>query len=150
MSDTQAGIDSLILLQRQLLEHEGFRSAAYQDSLGYWSIGIGRMIDSRRGGGITSDEAIYLLNNDIRKVKQQLDTAMSWWRGLDPVRQRVLMDMCFNLGLDGLLDFKNTLRAVSKQDWVDAADGMLASLWAQQTGRRAHRLAQMMRTGVQI
>ena len=146
MSST-AKIKSHLLLQAQLLEHEGFRSSAYEDSLGFLTIGIGRMIDAKRGGGITAEEALYLLANDIAKVERQLYERLPWWRGLDEVRQRVLLDMAFNLGIVGLLGFKGTLQAVQEGRYGDAADGMLESLWAQQVGRRAQRLALMMRTG---
>lgn len=150
MSTPVSQIKARMVLQLQLLGHEGFRSAAYQDSEGYWTIGIGRMIDSRKGGGITPEEALYLLANDIEKAERQLYQRLPWWRNLDEVRQRVLLDMAFNLGIDGLLEFKNTLQAIQEKRWEDAAKGMLASLWAEQVGARAHRLAQMMRTGEDV
>jgi lysozyme len=66
---------------------------------------------------------------------------------LDPVRARVLQNMAFNLGIDGLLGFKNTLSAVKAKNWAAASQGMLSSRWAEQVGARAQRLAKMMRTG---
>lgn len=134
-------------LLSQLEEHEGFRSSAYVDSEGFWTIGVGRLIDARRGGGISKAEALFLLQNDVEKVETQLDAHVPWWRRLDDVRQRVLADMAFNLGINGLLGFKNTLASVEAGRYASAADGMLESKWASQVGRRAHRLARMMRTG---
>jgi lysozyme len=134
-------------LLAQLEEHEGFRSSAYSDSEGWLTIGIGRLIDSRKGGGITKGEALYLLENDVRKVTAQLDEHLPWWSRLDEVRQRVIADMGFNLGITGLLTFKNTLRLIQEQKYELAADAMLASRWATQVGRRAIRLSEMMRTG---
>ena len=59
----------------------------------------------------------------------------------------MLADMCFNLGINRLLGFKNTLAAIKAGDYEAAADGMLASMWAKQVGKRAHRLIKMMREG---
>lgn len=78
---------------------------------------------------------------------KELDRNLSWWKNLDEVRQRVLFDMCFNLGVTKLLAFKNTLEAIRTGRYDDAAAGMLNSLWAKQVKGRATRLANMMRTG---
>jgi lysozyme len=134
-------------LLAQIERHEGYRRGAYQDSLGYWTIGIGRLIDGRKGGGITKDEARALLFNDITEKMRDLDRAIPWWSKLDDVRARVIVDMAFNLGIAGLLGFKDTLRAIHERRWDDAALGMLESKWATQVGSRAIRLAYMMRTG---
>jgi len=131
----------------ELRRDEGVVPYAYKDSLGYWTIGVGRLIDRRKGGRLSDDEIDYLLANDIRRVDAELDARLPWWRGLDPVRQRVLQNMAFNLGTAGLLGFKNTLAAVKAKRWSDAAAGMLASKWARQVGERAERLAHMMKTG---
>ena len=133
-------------LLAQLEQHEGFRSSAYQDTEGFWTIGVGRLIDKRKGGGISKAEALFLLENDVQRFVKDLDVKLPWWRGLSDVRQRVLADMAFNLGVPGLLGFKNTLRAIHEGRFEDAAAGMLASKWATQVGARAHRLARMMRT----
>lgn len=134
-------------LEAQLLQHEGFHAVAYADSLGFLTIGIGRMIDARKGGGITRNEALYLLGNDIDRIEAALDADVPWWRHLDDVRQRVLVDMAFNLGVSGLLDFANALGAAARGDFNTAAIEMLDSTWAGQVGLRAVNLATMMRTG---
>lgn len=137
-------------LLAELRRDEGVVPHAYQDHLGYWTIGVGRLIDKRKGGRLSDEEIDYLLANDIARFKAGLDEHLPWWRGLDPVRQRVLVNMAFNLGINGLLGFKNTLAAVKAKRWIDASRGMLASKWADQVGLRAHRLAKMMRTGVSL
>lgn len=134
-------------LLAQLEAHEGFKRSAYTDSLGYWTIGIGRLIDARKGGGITRNEALYLLENDVRVAIVELDVQLPWWRSLDEVRQRVIVDMAFNLGIPGLLTFKNTLRLIQEGKYALAADAMLASKWATQVKTRASHLARMMKTG---
>lgn len=143
----EATVRARLHLQDRLLAAEGFRESAYQDSLGYWTIGIGRMIDARAGGKITPAEALFLLSNDIDTAERELDDHFGWWRSLDAVRASVLLEMMFNLGAPKLGEFVNTLAAVKEQRWTDAAHGMLDSLWAHQVGDRAVRLAEMMRTG---
>ena len=135
-------------MKAELRRDEGFVGHAYEDTEGFLTIGIGRLIDKRRGGGITEDEALYLLDRDIERFEQELDAKLSWWRTLDDVRQRVILNMAFNLGVEGLLKFKNTLAAVKEGRWDDAARGMENSRWHNQVGQRAFRLERMMRYGV--
>lgn len=134
-------------LIRQLKGEEGEVLSAYQDHLGYWTIGIGRLIDKRKGGGITPEESAYLLGNDIDKRIAQLDKALPWWGNLSEPRMAVMLQMCFQLGLDGLLEFKNTLNLIKTGQYVAAAGGMMQSLWAKQTPLRAQRLADQMASG---
>lgn len=139
--------DNDALLLTELRRDEGVRRSAYQDSVGLWTIGVGRLIDAKKGAGLSDDEINYLLLNDVAKVRAELDAAIPWWKTLDPVRQRCLLNMAFNLGVSGLLGFTNTLAAVKAHDWNRAAAGMIASKWSSQVGARAVRLAQMMKTG---
>lgn len=140
-------MDTLALIA-QLTESEGFRSYVYQDSKGYWTIGFGRLVDRRLGGGITTDEALFLLSNDVKETVIELDEKLAWWRGLDEVRQLVVADMAFNLGLTKLLRFRRTLLAMQEGRFEDAAANMLDSKWARDdVPERAARLARMMETG---
>jgi lysozyme len=143
-------LDIMPGLLAQIEEHEGFRDHAYQDSLGHWTIGYGRLIDKRKGGGISREEARTLLLHDLQTVFAGLDAKLPWWRELDAIRRRVLVDMAFNLGVGGLTKFRATLAAVREGCWDEAAKGMLHSRWAGQVGRRARRLAAMMRTGQDV
>jgi lysozyme len=131
----------------QLRRDESEVLHAYPDSLGYLTIGVGRLIDVRKNGGISKDESAYLLNNDIRRTTTDLAKALPWASTLDPVRFAVLINMAFNMGVDGLLEFHNTLASVQAGNYDAAANGMLNSKWARQVGARATRLAQQMRTG---
>lgn len=127
-------------IEELLLEHEGIILHAYQDSLGYWTIGVGRLIDKKKGGGISKEEAIYLLKNDIENVRAELDEGLPWWRDAPEKVQLVLQDMCFNLGLNGLLQFKNTLAAIREGRWADAGVAMRSSKWATQVPNRVKDL----------
>lgn len=134
-------------LEQQLRADEGEVLHAYQDTLGFWTIGVGRLIDKLRGGGITKEEAAYLLRNDIERKTAEVRSRLPWVERLDPVRQGVLVNMAFQLGVGGLLAFKNTLALIERGDYAGAADNMLKSTWATQTPARAQRLAKQLRTG---
>jgi lysozyme len=134
-------------LKSALRRDEGFRSYAYQDSKGYWTIGVGHLID-RRGGGLKPQFIEMLLDDDIDEKISQLNKALPWWSQLDEVRQRVLVNMTFNLGVDGLLGFHNFLAALERKEFAAAADEMVDSDWHKEVGARAHRLEDAMRTGV--
>jgi lysozyme len=114
--------------------------------LGYLTLGVGRLIDKRKGGSITHDEAQYLLNNDIATRVEALQAKLPWFDGLSDVRKAVLLNMSFQLGITGLLGFGRTLELVKMGDYIGAADNMLKSKWAQQTPNRANELATQMRT----
>jgi len=135
------------LATKVLTRDEGFLKSAYTDSLGYWTIGIGRMVDARKGGGITRQEAEYLLANDIQRAALELDANLPWWKAMSTPRRVVLISMVFQLGLQGTLNFRNTLKAMQEGRYEDAAMGMLASRWATQTPLRVARLAAVMSSG---
>jgi lysozyme len=136
--------ENLTLLRAELARDECVRLKPYLDSVGKLTIGTGRNLDDV---GIREDENDYLLTNDIIQIEQDLDRYLPWWKNLDPVRQRVIANMCFNLGIGRLLGFKNTLPAIQNGRYEVAAQGMLHSLWARQVKQRAVRLADMMQTG---
>lgn len=131
----------------QLRRDEGEVLYAYQDSLGYWTIGIGVMIDKRKGGGITQQESEYLFVNRLRARIGELDQLIPWWRDLDEARQGVLINMSYQMGVLGLMGFVNTLKLVHQGYYEAAADAMLKSKWASQTPERARRLSDQMREG---
>lgn len=133
-------------LEEQLRRDEGEVLHEYKDHLGYSTIGVGRLIDKRRGGGITEEESAYLLRNDIIKKKSQVIARLPWVLDLSEERQAVLYNMAFQMGIDGLLGFKNTLELIRTGQYAAAAAGMLNSKWATQTPERAKRLSQQMLT----
>lgn len=135
-------------VESQLREDEGEKLYAYQDHLGFWTLGIGVLIDQRKGGGITKEESSYLFQNRLKIKVEALRKALPWFDELDKVRQGVLINMAYQMGVDGLLAFKTTLGHVQGKRWTAASVGMLDSKWAQQTPERAHRLATQMATGV--
>lgn len=140
--------DSKEHLLAHLAVDEGFVSHAYPDSLGYLTIGFGRLIDTRKGGGITREEGLYLLNNDVERHWSELVERFPWVLMLDEVRQTAIANLAFNLGVPGLAKFTNTLAAIKRGDWLGAAAGLRNSLWYRQVGKsRSGRIIDMILTG---
>jgi lysozyme len=124
--------------------HEGFRQKPYRDTVGKLTVGHGFNLDDT---GIYEDESKMLLSMRLDKTYKELEKALPWVAQLDPVRKAVVVDMAYNLGLVGLLGFKNTLADIKAGDYVGASDRMLQSKWASQVKGRAVRLSTMMKTG---
>jgi lysozyme len=124
--------------------HEGLRLKPYTDTVGKLTIGYGHNLSDL---GLRPDEAEYLFVNDLDRATAELLQRLPWIAMLDEVRHAVLIDMSFNLGIGGLLGFKQTLASVQRGDYEAAAKGMMRSKWATQVGGRASRLAMMMRSG---
>lgn len=139
---------NVVDLISQLRADEGEKFQLYKDSEGYWSIGIGRLLDPAKGGFIRPDESALMFNNDRDAAYYGLKKALPWLDKLDQVRQEVLINMAFQMGVTGVLGFTNTLQFIKIGSYGAAADGMLNSKWAKQTPNRAERLSDQMRDGV--
>lgn len=139
----------------QFIDHEAYRRQVYDDKtgkpigkgsvvVGIPTVGIGRNLVHN---GISQEEAIYLLENDVARFEREVRSALPWFDGLDPVRKRVLIDMAFNVGTEKLLVFQRMLGAFSRGEYSLAAQHLMDSKYATQVGRRAVHLAHMLRTG---
>lgn len=127
----------------RLRVEEGFRSQAYMDTTGHLTIGYGFNVDA----GITQNAATALLMAQVCELADKL-VAFPWYALLDPVRQSVLLDLAFNLGITGLLEFEHMLLAISDKNWQGAHDELLASRAATQAPVRYQALAGLLLTGV--
>lgn len=160
-------------LRSLIILHEGRRAKKYRDSEGYWTIGVGHLIDERKGGSLPlfvvaelnrlgldvydsdpmpEDLIDKLLDWDIDLHKRLLDKALPWAAALGDVRYAVLIDMTFNMGDepfdgDGVKDWPIFVNQVKTGQYEAAANNMLNTTWRKQVKSRAERLAQMMRTG---
>ena len=153
------------LLMEKLIAHEGLRLQVYKDSLGIATIGIGRNLEDR---GITPEElewmdipnmdtiyeygisdadAMYLAQNDVQIVEEELLRSHPCVENLDAVRQLVLVDMAFNMGVPRLGKFKKMWAAIHENNFDEAAKEMLDSRWANQVKSRSTKLAHAMHTG---
>lgn len=144
-------------LNAELDRDEGRRYKPYKDSLGISTVGVGHNLVASPLPGekypMTDSRVDAVRDADVAKVEAALDAYIPWWRSLDDVRQRVLLNMGFNLGVGvpggqhGLMSFKNTLELIRTGLFDAAAAAMLRSKWAGQVGARAKRLSAMMATG---
>jgi len=127
-----------------LKKSEGFQAKVYKCPAGKLTVGYGRNLEDR---GITQFEAEYLMMNDVEDTEKELSNRLSYWNRIDRVRQEVLIDMGFNMGVGGLLKFVKTLGFVEKGNYRQASEEMLRSRWAEQVGNRAIKLSQVMKSG---
>lgn len=127
-------------------EGEGCRLLPYQDTEGILTIGWGRNLSE----GISQEEANLLLLNDYNQALNDARSAVDTFDSLSLVRQAALISMMYNLGLPRFMSFKKMLAALKLQDYQEAALQMLDSRWAQQVGRRATKLATIMKHGMMI
>ena len=151
-------------LEKLLVKHEGLELAPYYCPAGDLTIGVGRNLEAiglsaeewerlfdgginHLGSGITADFAMFLLENDIVRVRNELDARYEFFGTLDKTRRDVLIDMAFNLGIVRFSRFRRMIAAIERMDYKTAAIEMMDSKWATQVGPRAKRLADMMRTG---
>ena len=152
-------------LMEKLIAHEGLRLTVYKDSLGIDTVGIGRNLQDRGISkeelaeldipsmdhiyeyGITEADAIFLAENDVQIVEDELVRAHPCVEELDAVRQLVLIDMAFNLGVPRLCKFKKMWAAVHAKQFDVAAKEMLDSRWARQVKSRSTKLAHAMHHG---
>ena len=123
---------------------EGYRAHCYICTAGAHTVGYGRNIDADGGIGISEDEAEYLLRNDIQRTIEECQR-WAWFDDLDPSRQSIVVQLCFQLGWPRLSNFNRMLTALAKQDYETAAIELLDSRFAEQVPERANRLAEKMR-----
>lgn len=143
-------------LKDQLIRDEAYRMLAYDDAngknivpgsavVGHPTVGIGRCLDKE---GITKSEALYLLDNDIKIKTAEVIQRIPWTVRLDDVRRAAFVNMSFNMGVDGLLKFRNALEFTRVGNYAEAKKAFLDSLWRKQVGARADRLTEQILTGV--
>jgi lysozyme len=127
-----------------LIFEEGEELSAYQDSKGFWTIGVGHMIDKRKGGQIPHELSRALLDYDVG-VHEQYLRYFTWYGSLSVVRKGVLISMLHQLG--SLQAWPDFIAAMNAGDWKAAAAAMLNSDVAKyEAPKRWARAAQMMET----
>ena len=136
--------DDLDGIGRQLAKHEGFSPVVYKDTRGQSTIGYGILIDPP--GGITIEEGRYLRDNRIRERDEAL-SRYDWYKKLAGPRKWAIVDMSYQLGVEGVRAFHKMISAIVREDWNAAADEMLASAWHAQTPKRCEEVAAQLRSG---
>ncbi len=137
-----------------IARHEGYRRFVYDDYdgepikpgmqvYGHPTIGYGIALDIE---GIDESVATELLNKKVETLLSMLN-GYEWFASLTDARKAVIVDMAYNMGIDGLLKFEKTIEALKNRDFNAASDEMLNSAWAKQTRTRADEDANIMRSG---
>lgn len=129
----------------QIKAHEGLRLKPYKCPAGKLTIGFGRNLDDK---GITKFEAEILLSHDVSEVANKLSSTLEFWPKLNQERKAVLINMAFNMGVNGLLKFKKTLALIDSGDYSEASIEMMDSAWAKQVPNRALDLSVQMDLGI--
>tara|TARA_R100000734_G_C3307330_1_gene97901 strand:- start:791 stop:1240 length:450 start_codon:yes stop_codon:yes gene_type:complete len=123
-------------LIKRLVDFEGMVLHVYKCSAGYETIGVGRNIN-QSGVGISEEEALYLLSNDIDRVIEELNKFWPVWKTFPQEAQYVVIDLVFNMGINTFNSFRKTKSYMELGEWEKAADELLNSRYAKQVGRRA-------------
>lgn len=128
-------------IYEQLRRDEGVRRELYRDALGNPTVGVGHNLAVP-----LSDRAIQtILEDDVHTAYETLNTRLPWVTTLSDARRGAIINLTFNMGIDGLLGFQKMLRAIQAGDFETAATELLNSRYAKQVGDRASRLATQLR-----
>lgn len=136
-----------------LYYEEGYRPTAYYCSEGYPTIGIGQKIGPK-DYPLDAYQFTLPIRVAVEWCKVQvidMDMVLSahtFYNHLNDARKAVIISMCYQLGMAGLLKFKKMLKALEDEDYEEAAKQALDSRWARQTPKRANRHAEVIKTGI--
>jgi len=130
-------------------ENEGLKLKPYRCTEGKLTIGYGRNLEHN---GISENEALEMLVNDVVSIKKALASSLNFERAISFINlpdhvQNVLVEMAYQMGVNGLLKFRKTLSFVKNGQYEKASIEMLNSKWARQTPNRAKKLSNLMKGG---
>ena len=147
-------MDKLI---EMLIRHEGLKLKPYKCTAGKWTIFVGRNYQDNPfstdeltlilNKGCTEEVAKLILRNDIGRIRVELNKRLKFFTNLDEVRKSALIDMAFQMGVGGLLKFKNTLKAIENADWESAVSNAQNSNWGMTFKTRSSEIIKMLETG---
>lgn len=130
-----------------LKRDEGWRSNVYQDTEGFDTIGYGFLVHEGKGDGLPKFIGEIWLAHKVETLERDVRRAIPGFDDHPDTVQRALVYMAYQMGLNGLLGFKKTISLIRQQRYIEAADEALNSKWANQTPKRARRVAGMIRAG---
>ena len=139
-------------LREEIEYDEGNVEKIYLDHLGLPTFGIGHLVRESApahgwevGTPVSNDRCVEAFNEDIKTVVSDCYKLYPDFDDLPEEAQRIIANMCFNLGYPRLSKFKGMKRGVDARDWQSAADEMVDSRWYRQVTKRADRLVERMR-----
>lgn len=128
----------------RLIANEEYKRYLYYDTLKNPTIGLGLNCKTR---GLTLDESIYIAENVLAESEQDIVKYLPFYKEMNDARKTVLLEMCYNMGIGNLLEFRDMIACLVKKDYDNAAKEMLDSTWRKQVKGRAERLAYIMESG---
>jgi lysozyme len=163
-------------LLNQLKDDEGVRYVPYKCTEGYWTVGVGRnletnplnseeqiaifgkqvteleaQIDEIIAFPLTDDQVETLLLSDVGSAEESCHSNISFFNNLSDPRKAGFINMAFQLGITGLLNFKNSLAAAEVEDWPWCKEELEDSKWyREQTPERAERVIEQIYSGEYI
>lgn len=126
---------------------EGFVPHVYDDHLGYATLGYGFLVDKEKGGRIPAEVAEFWLLYEVEHRWGDLLDRLPWLEGQPEEVQRALLNMAYQMGINGVCNFRRMLAALKAGRRAEAAMEALNSTWARQTPGRARRVAGRIRGG---
>lgn len=118
-------------LVQKIIEHEGIKKSVYKDSLGYDTIGVGFLCDARMNAGLSVEECMLILNSRITNLDKQL-SQYAWYTNQDSVRRGALIELAYNMGVQGLLKFTAFLELMQAREVGKASVDLASTLWSKQ------------------
>lgn len=122
-------------LENCIVRNEGIKKSVYKDSLGYYTIGIGFLCDARMNAGLSIEECMMILRSRLKNLDSRL-SLFPWYSNQDEVRKGVLVELSYNMGVDGLLKFTKFLADMKAKDYLVAAKELGASKWATEVSKQ--------------
>ena len=129
-------------LLKRIKESEGYSSTVYQCTEGYDTIGYGFAIKDLY---LSEEISTIILKEKLNKLKKDIENRFDWVANAPPSIQNVVIEMCYQLGLNGFSKFKKTIYYFETEQYWEASIEMLDSLWSRQTPNRSKRLSEDVR-----
>jgi lysozyme len=138
-----------MILEKRIMAHEGFRKIIYEDSLGKQTIGYGHLVTKddhyEENVEYTKQELTDRFYKDLEKAREGADQLIGHITELHIEAKNVVIEMVFQLGTQGVRNFKKMILALEAKDYFEAHVQMLDSLWAKQTPQRCIDLSEIMK-----
>jgi len=132
-----------MITEEYIIKHEGIKLKPYLCPAGKLTIGVGRNIEDN---GISTDEAIYILKNDIKRCESELREIFDHFDLFDENKKTSLIDIIFQLGKPSFLKFKKMIRAIKKGDWQESVRELKDSRLCREVPSRCEDNSELMST----
>jgi len=138
------------VLEKRIIENEGYRNKIYKDTRGFPTIGVGHLVtendEFEEGKEYSKEILMTVFRKDVAKAEEGAKKLIGHIEGLHPEAKNLIIEMVFQMGTSGVSKFAKMLLALEEKNYKEAAVQMLDSRWARQTPQRCQRMAKMMET----